>query len=74
MLSEAAAAGVPVHVFRLAGRRGKFARLEKALARAGIVQSWVVDVPPPPAPVDEARRLAAIIRRRAGVQNGARSR
>jgi hypothetical protein len=67
MLSEAAAAGVPVHVFRLGGRRGKFARLEKALADAGVVQSWVVDVPPPAAPVDEARRLAAIIRRRAGV-------
>ncbi len=64
MLSEAAATGVPVHVFPLAGRRGKFARLQAALAEAGVVQPWVVDVSRPPAPIDESGRLAAIIRQR----------
>jgi mitochondrial fission protein ELM1 len=64
MLSEAAASGVPVHVFALAGRRGKLARLEAALAAAGVVQPWIVDATPPPAPLDESGRLAAIIRQR----------
>jgi hypothetical protein len=64
MLSEAAATGVPVHVFALAGRRRKFERLRRQLADAGVVQPWVVDATPPPAPIDESARLAAIIRRR----------
>lgn len=64
MLSEAAAAGVPVHVFTLDGAPAKFARLRATLAEAGIVQPWVVDAGPPPAPIDEAARLAAVIRRR----------
>lgn len=64
MLSEAAATGVPVHVHALAGRRRKFARLQSALAEAGVVQPWAVDAAQPPAPIDESARLAAIIRRR----------
>jgi hypothetical protein len=72
MLSEAAATGVAVHVFPLAGRRAKFARLERALADAGVVRPWGADASPPPAPLDEAARLAAIIRRRSGVQAASR--
>jgi len=64
MLSEAAATGVPVHVHPLAGRRDKFARLQSALAEAGVIQPWVVEAVPPSAPLDESARLARIIRRR----------
>jgi uncharacterized protein len=64
MLSEAAATGVPVHVHAVAARRGKFARLQSALAEAGVVQPWAVDAGSPPAPLDESARLARIIRRR----------
>ncbi len=64
MLSEAAATGVPVHVHAVAARRGKFARLQSALAEAGVVQPWAVDAASPPAPLDESARLARIIRRR----------
>jgi len=52
MLSEASAAGVPVHVFHLSDRRGKFGRLEAALVDAGVVQPWAVDAAPPSTPID----------------------
>jgi len=68
MLSEASAAGVPVHVFALRGRRRKFGHLEAALAEAGVVRPWTADAPPPPRPIDEAARLAAVIRARLGGQ------
>jgi mitochondrial fission protein ELM1 len=74
MLSEAAAAGVPVHLFDVRGGRPKFARLQAALTEAGVIQPWVTDVAAPPAPVDESARLAAIIRERCGIQPPSRAR
>ena len=74
MLSEAAAAGVPVHVFALNGPRGKFARLEAALAAAGVVQPWTGDAAAPPEPVNEAARLAGIIRARLAARAPSRRR
>jgi hypothetical protein len=68
MLSEAAAAGVPVHVFALRGRRAKFRRLQAALGDVGVVQPWVFQATAPPAPIDESARLASIIRRRLAAQ------
>ncbi len=74
MLSEAAATGVPVHVFPLGGRRAKFARLQAALAEAGVVQPWIDEASPPPAPLDEAGRLARIIRQHVATQAPSRGR
>ncbi len=64
MLSEACATGRPVHAFRPTGLPVKLDRLVVALEAAGHVRPWATDVAPPPAALDEAKRLARIIRER----------
>ncbi|TVQ38543.1 MAG: nucleoside-diphosphate sugar epimerase [Geminicoccaceae bacterium] len=66
MLSEAAATGRPVHVFRPRHLPAKLRHLVDALTAAGYVQPWHADLPPTPPPLDEAKRLARLIHARAG--------
>jgi mitochondrial fission protein ELM1 len=65
MVSEAAAAGKPIHVVDLEGGSAKFSRFHRALREAGItrpftgaIESWRY------APPDDTARAAAEIRRR----------
>jgi mitochondrial fission protein ELM1 len=62
MVSEAAATGLPVHVFRVAGRAAKFAAFHGEMARRGItrdftgkIEAWSYT------PLTEADRVAAEI-------------
>ncbi|MFW5832953.1 MAG: mitochondrial fission ELM1 family protein [Pseudomonadota bacterium] len=67
MLSEASATGRPIHVFRPQGLPDKHGRLVDALAAAGYVRPWSAEPQPVPPPLDEAGRLAAIVRTRAAL-------
>lgn len=73
MLSEAAATGRPVHAFLPQGLKPKLRSLAEALAAAGHVVPWQVDVPAPAAPLDEAARVAAAIRARWSLVLGPRA-
>ncbi len=73
MLSEACATGRPVHAFRPERLPAKLARLVDALTAAGYVQPWTAKTTPSPGPLDEATRLAAVIRARCGLALGTTS-
>jgi mitochondrial fission protein ELM1 len=64
MLSEASAAGRPIHVFRPRRLPAKHGRLVDALEGAGYVHPWRAEAVAVPRPLDEAGRLAAIVRTR----------
>lgn len=64
MMSEAAATGRPVHVFDLPGTPPKVAHLRGRLVALGHVQPWDDVAVSAVAPLDEAARLAALIRDR----------
>ncbi len=67
MLSEAAATGRPVHIFPLDGTPAKMRRLRDRLAERGYIQPWGATSLPPAAPLNEARRLADLVRARAAL-------
>ncbi len=64
MLSEACAAGRPVHVWPMAGTPPKLQSFADALAAGGYVQPWTESATQPPAPLDEAARIGGLVRDR----------
>lgn len=67
MLSEAAAAGVPVHTLPVDNLPAKLARFHAALRQRGLLQDLDADAPVPPVPLRETAAIASEVQRRLGL-------
>lgn len=67
MLSEAAAAGVPVHTLSVDALPAKLARFHAELRQRGLLHDLDADAPAPIAPLRETAAIAAEVRRRLGL-------
>lgn len=70
MLSEACAAGCPVHVATLNGTPAKLRALIQDLTERGHIQPWTAEATSTAMPLDEAGRLASVILERLAARSG----